>query len=104
MRARGVSERHNEGVMREDVALCDGEVEVEHIEELALDAADVPFAEDTSAERPVHVFECGVIQVLQWMRMSGREGEITDEEIHTLLARMTAPRKTRSWAHCSRAI
>ena len=56
---------HDHGVVSKDIAFADGKVEVEDIEELALDPANVALAEYTSAERPVDVLECGIIQILE---------------------------------------
>lgn len=50
-----VHEREDGVVVREQVALVEGELVVENIEELALDAPDVALAEDTGAQRPVDV-------------------------------------------------
>ena len=51
----------------------DAELEVEDLEELALDARDVATAEDARAEGPVGVLERGVVEVL------AREDECTEE-------------------------
>jgi hypothetical protein len=40
------------------------ELERQHLEELALDAGNVAFAEDAGAECPVGVLEGGVVEVL----------------------------------------
>lgn len=58
-------------VVAEEVVLGDLELEVEHVEILALDAADIAFAEDTRAERPVHVLECGIVEVLGRKKETG---------------------------------
>ena len=49
----------------EEIGFGDGEFEVEDVEELTLDAADVTLAEDPGAERPVDVLQRGVVKVLQ---------------------------------------
>ena len=97
-------EGHERVVVGEDVCLVDGEFKVEHVEELTLVAANITLAEDPGAERPVDVLQCGIVQVLQ-----GGVSVILDdvgeyECERTLFARMSVPRKTRSLAHCSRAI
>lgn len=51
-------------VVGEDVGLGDGELEVEDVEELTLDPADVALAKDPRAECPVDILEGGVVQVL----------------------------------------
>ena len=61
----GTSEGKDSVVVCEDIGLGNGEFEVEDVEELTLDAADVTLAEDASAECPVDILECGVIQVLR---------------------------------------
>lgn len=43
----------------------EGELVVEHIEELALDAADVALAKHAGAQRPVHVLQRRVIAILK---------------------------------------
>ena len=55
---RGGAGEGEEGVVvREEVGLGDGEFEVEDVEELTLDAADVALAEGPCAERLVDVLE-----------------------------------------------
>ena len=51
--------------MAQDVTLEDAEFKIKDVEEFPLDAADIPLAEDTCAERPVDVLKCGVIKVLR---------------------------------------
>ena len=51
-------------VVCKEIGFGDGEFEVEDVEELTLDAADVALAEDPRAERPVDVLEGGVVEVL----------------------------------------
>ena len=66
VRVRGRAGEREEGVVvREEVGLGDGQLEVEAVEELTLDAANVALAEDSRAERSMDVLEGGVIQVLQ---------------------------------------
>ena len=48
-------ERHNRLVVCHDVRLRDRELEVEDLEELALDTAHVALAEHAGAQRPVDV-------------------------------------------------
>ena len=103
MRPRGVDERHDDRMVCENIALGNSEVEVKYVEELALNSADVSLSEDASAERPVDVLERRVIQVLQRGCMLVSRRGCEDRE-HTLFARIRAPRKTRSQAHCSSAI
>ena len=59
------SEGEDGVVVCKEIGFGDGEFEVEDVEELTLDAADVTLAEDASAECPVDILECGVIQVLR---------------------------------------
>ena len=61
----GVREREESVVVCEEIGFRDGKLEIEDIEELTLDAADVTLAKDASAECPVDILECGVIQVLR---------------------------------------
>lgn len=93
-------------MMTQNVIFDNPKLEVEHVKELSLDAADVTFSEDPCAERPVDVLECGVVEVLQRRKscqyhILQNKGE---ERLSTLLASITAPRKTRSQAHSSRAM
>ena len=60
-----MEDRHDAAVVRENIVLSDAQLEVEDVEELALYPADIPLAEDTCAESPVYVLECGVIEVLE---------------------------------------
>ena len=63
---RGGAGDGEEGVVvRKEIGLRKGELPVEDVEELTLDAPDIPLAEDPGAERPVDVLECRVVQVLQ---------------------------------------
>jgi hypothetical protein len=45
------------------VCLRDAELEVEHLEELPLDSANVPWTKEICAHRPVHVLESRVIEI-----------------------------------------
>lgn len=65
VRMVGCGAREKRVVVREEVGLGDGEFEVENIEELTLDAANVTLAKDSCAERPVDVLEGGVVEVLR---------------------------------------
>ena len=58
----GASEGEDGVVVCEDVGLGDGEFEVEDVEELTLDAADVALAEDPRAQRPVNVLKRGIVR------------------------------------------
>ena len=48
----------------EEIRFRHRELEVQDIEVLSFDPSYIPLAEDTGAERPVHVFECRIIEVL----------------------------------------
>ena len=61
----GAGEGEEGVVVREEVGFGDGELEVEDVQELALDTTDVALAEDPGAERPVDVLQRGVVKVLQ---------------------------------------
>ena len=50
-----LDESHDGIVMREEVGFAEAELIVEYVEELALNSANVTFAEDTGAECPVNV-------------------------------------------------
>ena len=100
----GAGEGEEGVVVREEVGFGDAELEVEDVEELTLDAPDIPLAEDPGAERPVDVLQCRVVQVLQGGVSMNLDDVGAYECERTLFARMSAPRKTRSLAHCSRAI
>ena len=63
---RGGAGEGEEGVVvREEVGLGDGEFEIEDVEELTLDAANIALAEDSRAKRPVNVLQCRIVQVLE---------------------------------------
>jgi hypothetical protein len=59
-------------VVREEVALADAELEVEHVKELALDAPDVTLPEHARAQRPVHILERRIIQILDGTGIPGQ--------------------------------
>lgn len=64
-----LGERDDGVVVGEDVGFGEAELVVEDVEELALDAAHVPLAKDTGAERPVDVLQGGVVTVLEERRL-----------------------------------
>ena len=64
VRVVGCGAREKRVVVGEEIGLGDGELEVENVEELTLDAADVTLAKDSCAERPVDVLESGVVKIL----------------------------------------
>jgi len=51
-------------MVAEDVGFCNAKLKVEDIEVFTFDATNVTFAENASTERPVHILESGIIQVL----------------------------------------
>jgi hypothetical protein len=51
-------------VVGQEVGFRHSELEVQDIKVLSLDPSYVPLAEDTSAECPVYVFKCRIIEVL----------------------------------------
>ena len=65
----GLGKGHDGIVVGEDVGLGKAEFVVEDVEELPLDAADVPLAKDPCAARPVDVLQGGVVTVLQGKRI-----------------------------------
>ena len=67
--ADGCQERHDRVVVCHDVGLADAQLEIEHVQEFALDPADITFAKDSCAHRPVHVLKRGVIQVLKLSKL-----------------------------------
>ena len=73
----GAGEGEEGVVVREEVGFGDAELEVEDVEELTLDAADVALAEDPRAQRPVNVLKRGIVRGLlgtvdMWSRVRGR--------------------------------
>ena len=102
----GLCEGDDSVVVREEVGLSESELVVEDVEELALYPADVALAKDTCAERPVDVLQGRVVAVLREIEVSvwSEYPRARSEMRRTLLARMSAPKNTRSHAHCSRAI
>ena len=65
----GLGKGHDGVMVGEEVGLSEAELVVEDVEELPLDAADVPLAKDPCAERPVDVLQGGVVTVLQGRRI-----------------------------------
>jgi len=63
--AGGCEERHDRVVVRHDVVLTDAQLEIEDVQELALDPADIALAENSRAHSPVHVLKRGVIEILR---------------------------------------
>lgn len=51
-------------MVAEDIGFCNAKLKVEDIEVFTFDATNVTFAENASTERPVHILESGIIQVL----------------------------------------
>ena len=64
VRVVGCGAREKRVVVGEEIGLGDGELEVENVEELTLDAADITLAKDSCTERPVDVLEGGVVKIL----------------------------------------
>jgi hypothetical protein len=62
--AGGREEGHDRVVVRHDVVFADAQLEIEYVQELALDPANVALAKDTCAHSPVHVLKRGVIEIL----------------------------------------
>lgn len=67
---RGLDERHDRIVVGQDIGLVEGELVVEDIEELALDASDIALAKHTRAECPVDILECRIVAVLFRLKVS----------------------------------
>ena len=101
----GMHEGHDRGVMGEDVRFGHSKVEIEHVQEFTFYSPDVAGSEDTRAHCPVNVLQGGVIQVLIAAQciISNHTMKLEMAE-HTLLARITPPRNTRSKAYWSIAI
>jgi hypothetical protein len=51
-------------VVAQDVTLENPEFKIEDVKEFPLDAAHIPLAKDTCAERPMDVLKCGVVKIL----------------------------------------
>lgn len=64
MNVRRQSDRREDIVVAKDIVLGDRELKVENVQELALNATNVALAEHAGAERPVDVFESGVVEIL----------------------------------------
>lgn len=58
----------------DNVRFGNGELPIEHVQELTLDATDVPFAEQTGGDRPMVVFQSRVVGVF------GGEDEGAEED------------------------
>lgn len=59
----GQEEGHDGVVVGHDIVFADAQLEIEDVEKLALDPANVTLAKHTSAHSPVHVLERRVIQI-----------------------------------------
>ena len=70
----GAGEGEEGVVVREEVGFGDAELEVEAVEELTLDAADVALAEDPRAQRPVNVLKRGIVRGL--LGLAGEGGAL----------------------------
>lgn len=96
-------EREDGMVMGQDVIFGDREVPVKDLEELSFDPAHITLAKNSSAQRPVNVSEGRIIGILGGYRSS--QYETNKERVRglrcTLAAKISAPRNTRSHAHCS---
>ena len=51
-------------MVAENVIFGDGQLKVKDIQELAFNAANITLAEHARTERPVNVFESGIIKIL----------------------------------------
>jgi hypothetical protein len=60
----GMDEDEQCRAVSEDVVLCYPQLEIEDVQELPLDPANISFPKHASAQRPVHIFERRVVQVL----------------------------------------
>lgn len=58
------ADSHQALMVAQKVVLGNVKFEIEDIEELALDAADITFAENTSAECPVYVLQSRIVEIL----------------------------------------
>ena len=57
-------QEHHGLVMGEHIIFGDSQLEIEHAEELAFYAAHIPLIEQSCTQRPVHVLERGIVEVL----------------------------------------
>lgn len=92
-------------VVAKNIIFENSKLEIEDIKKFPLDAAHIALSKDARAKRPVDVLESGVVEILI---ISENDQHCWSENrqttIATLLASITAPRKTRSYAHSSRAM
>ncbi len=51
--------------MAHEVRVRHGQLEIEHIEKLALDPANVTLSKYTRADGPVDVFQRGIVEILE---------------------------------------
>jgi len=68
--AGGCEERHDRVVVLHDVVFADAQLEIEDVQKLALDPADIALAEDSRAHGPVHVLKRRVIEILRSWEVS----------------------------------
>lgn len=64
-------------MVTQNVVFGDRQLEVQDLEKFTLDAADVAFAENAGAVRPLHIFECGIIKVFVCNYESPKENALT---------------------------
>ena len=61
----GSLQGHKRVMMHKDVLVCYPKLEIEHVQKFALDPPNIALVEQPSAQGPMHVFQGGVVQVLQ---------------------------------------
>lgn len=64
-------------VMAQNVSFEDPKLEVEYIEKLSFDAANIPLAEDPCAKRPVDVLKRRVIEILAGKHHCSKKNSLT---------------------------
>lgn len=65
MVVRTQSDRREGVMMTENVIFGDRQLKVKDVQELALNAANIPLAEHAGTECPMHVFESGIVEILR---------------------------------------
>lgn len=65
MVVRRQSDRGKGIMVAENVIFGDRQLKVKDVQELAFNAANITLAENAGTERPVHVFESGIVEILR---------------------------------------
>jgi hypothetical protein len=74
---RRQSDRRERIVVAEDVIFGDRQLKVKDVQELAFNAANITLAEHARTERPVNVFESGIVKILARNHYGAKKDALT---------------------------